>query len=193
MKNRTKTVAAYAEFPMRKLIVGMMAVAIAAIFLTSFITGANVPLERQAGAKKSMKSDEMAAVPALMSRVQNNPKDEEAFLELAELFSRTENWDKSIFFWTKALELNPDNLGGHYHRAYSLVELQRYEEAIADYEFILKAKPDAYQAHYYLGVINKHGLKKPDVAKKHFQQALAANPKDNELVAEINKELSDMK
>ena len=193
MKNRTKAVTATIEFPMRKLVVGMMAVAIAAIFMTSFITGANVPLERQAQSKKSMKSDEMAAVPALMSRVQANPKDEEALLELAELFSRTENWEKSLFFWTKALELNPDNLGGHYHRAYTLVELQRYEEAISDYEFILKVKPDAYQAHYYLGVIYKHGLNKPDMGKKHLQLALAANPKDNELISEINKQLSDMK
>lgn len=193
MKNRTKAVTEYAEFPMRKLVVGMMAVAIAAIFMTSFITGANVPLERQAQSKKSMKSDEMAAVPALMGRVQANPKDEEALLELAELFSRTENWEKSLFFWSKALELNPDNLGGHYHRAYTLVELQRYEEAITDYEFILKVKPDAYQAHYYLGVIYKHGLNKPDLAKKHLQLALAANPKDNELISEINKQLSDIK
>lgn len=193
MKNRTKAVTAYAEFPMRKMIVAMMAVGITAIFLTSFIMGPNVPLERQAESKKSMKSDGMSAVPALMSRIQENPKDEEALLELAELFSRTENWEKSLHFWTKALELNPNNLGGHYHRAYSLVELQRYEEAVSDYEFILKAKPDAYQAHYYLGVIYKHGLGKPDLAKKHLQQALAANPKDNELISEIKKELSDMK
>lgn len=193
MKNRTKAVTAYAEFPMRKMIVAMMAVGITAIFLTSFIMGPNVPLERQAESKKSMKSDGMTAVPALMSRIQENPKDEEALLELAELFSRTENWEKSLYFWTKALELNPDNLGGHYHRAYTLVELQRYDEAISDYEFILKAKPDAYQAHYYLGVIYKHGLNKPDLAKKHLQQALAANPKDNELISEINKQLSDMK
>lgn len=193
MKNRTKAVTEHADFPMRKMIVGMMAMTVAAIFLTSFIKGANAPLERQAVANISMKSSDMAAVPALMNRVQSNPKDEEALLELAEIFSRTENWEKSLFFWTKALELNPNNLGGHYHRAYTLVELQRYDEAIADYEFILKAKPDAYQAHYYLGVIYKHGLKKPDAAKMYFQQALAANPKDNDLVSEINKELSDMK
>lgn len=193
MKNRTKAVTEHADFPMRKMIVGMMAMAVAAIFLTSFIKGANAPLERQAVANISMKSSDMAAVPALMNRVQSNPKDEEALLELAEIFSRTENWEKSLFFWTKALELNPDNLGGHYHRAYTLVELQRYAEAISDYEFILKAKPDAYQAHYYLGVIYKHGLNKPDLAKKHLQLALAASPKDNDLIAEINKELSDMK
>lgn len=45
MKNRTKAVTEYAEFPMRKLIVTMMAVAIATIFLTSFIMGPNVPLK----------------------------------------------------------------------------------------------------------------------------------------------------
>jgi tetratricopeptide (TPR) repeat protein len=193
MKNRTKAVTAHIEFPMRKLVVGMMAVAIAAIFLTSFFTGANVPLERQAGAKKSMKSDEMSAVPALMARIKDNPKDEEAVLELAEIFSRAQDWQKSEFFWSKATEIDPSNLGARYHRGFTRVQLKRYEEAIADYEFILQAKPDAYQAHYYLGVINKYGLDKPDVAKRYFQQALAAKPQDRELVAEIEKELSDMK
>lgn len=192
MKARTRTTTMAAEFPMRKLIVGMMALAVAAIFLTSFTTGP-IPGERQSGPTKSVKKDEMSAVPALMARIKDNPKDEEAVLELAEIFSRAQDWQKSEFFWSKATEIDPNNLGARYHRGFTRVQLKRYEDAIADYEFILQAKPDAYQAHYYLGVINKYGLDKPDVAKRYFQQALAAKPQDRELVAEIEKELSDMK
>lgn len=185
----TKTV----EFPMRKLIVGMMALAVAAIFLTSFLAGPNVPVERQNGPKKSMKSDEMSAVPALMARVKDNPKDEEAVLELAEIFSRAQDWQKSAHFWSKAVELDPKNLGARYHRGFTLVQMERYDEAVADYEFIIQAKPDAFQALYYLGVINKYGYKNPEAAKKYFQQVLDLKPSDKDILAEIQKEISDLK
>lgn len=193
MKNRTKTVAAYADFPMRKLIVAMMGLAVAAIFLSSFLRGPNVPQQRESAKTKTMSSEVMSAVPELMARVKDNPKDEEAILELGEIFNRAGDWQKSLHFWTKAVELNPDNLGAHFHRAYALVELQRYEEAIPDYEFIIRAKPGSYQAHYYLGMIYKHVLSKPEVAKRHFQLALDAKPKESELASDIQKELSDMK
>lgn len=194
MKNRTKTVAAYAEFPMRKLVVGMMACAVAAIFLTSFLKGPGIPQQQQQSAKgKSMNTELMSDVPALMARVKDNPKDLEALLELGEIFNRAEDWPKSLHFWGKAIELEPDNVGAHYHRAYALVELQRYGEAVADYEFILAAKPESYQAHYYLGVIYKLALEKPDLARKHLQAALDAKPTERDLVAEIEKHLSDLK
>lgn len=193
MKTRTNAVTAYNEFPMRRLIVGMMAMAVAAIFLTSFLMGANLPVERQMKSKKSAQSDDMAAVPGLMAKIKGDPQDESAFLELAEIFSRAQDWQKSAHFWSKAIELDPNNLGARYHRGFTLVQLERYDEAVAEYEFILQAKPEAYQAHYYLGVINKYSLNKPDAAKKHFQEALASKPLEPELVVEIEKELSDMK
>lgn len=192
MKARTRTTVMAAELPMRKLIVGMMALAVAAIFLTSFATG---PLlgERQNGPAKSMKKDDMSAVPALMARVKDNPKDEEAVLELAEIFSRVQDWQKSVHFWSKAVELDPSNLGARYHRGFTLVQIERYDEAVADYEYIIKAKSDAYQALYYLGVINKYGYKRLDAAKRYFQQALDLKPSDKDIVAEIQKEISDLK
>ena len=192
MKARKHAAAEAGQFPMRKLIVGMMALAVAAVFTASFINGP-MPPQAQGGSQKAVKRDEMAAVPALMARVKDNPKDEEAVLELAELFSRTQDWQKSAHFWTKAVELNAKNLGARYHRGFTMVQLERYDEAAADYEFIIQAKPDAYQAFYYLGIINKYGYKKPDEARKYFQKALDINPSDKEIVSEIQKEISEIK
>lgn len=179
-------------FPLRKLIVGMMALAVAAVFIASFVNGP-MPGVRQSTPMKASKQDDMSAVPALMARIKDNPRDANAVLELAEIFSRAQDWGKSAHFWSKAVELDPANLGARYHRGFTLVQLERYDEAAADYEFILKAKPDAYQAHYYLGLINKYGRKNPEAARKHLQQALDMNPPDRELAAEIRKELSDLK
>lgn len=192
MKNRTKTVTAYADFPMRKLILGMMGLAVAAIFLSSFLRGPNLPQQRESAKTKTMSSEVISAVPELMSRVKDNPKDEKAILELAEIFSRVQDWQKSAHFWSKMVELNPKCLNARYQRGFALVQIERYDEAVADYEFIIQVKPDAFQALYYLGVINKYGYKNSEAAKKYFQQVLDMNPSDKDILAEIQKETSDL-
>lgn len=180
------------ESPMRKVIVAMMALAVVVIFLTSFISGARIPVEQEAKARQAPQQDPMATVPALMAKLKGNPKDVDAIHELAEIFTRAEDWTKATHFWTKALEISPDNLGLYYHRGYALLQLDRYEESAADYKTILQTKPDSYQAHFYLGFINKHGFSRLDVARQHFEKALALNPDDAELVVEIKRELTDM-
>jgi len=169
----------------------MMGTAITAIFLTAFITGANAPFEHPAGQKKTDQSDNMAELGPLMARIKTNPQDVDALISLAEVFSRSKDWQKSEHFWSKVVELDPKNIGAHYHRGFTLVQLKRYDEAIAEYEFVLQAEPDSLHALYYLGVINKYGLEKPDVAKKFFQQALTLKSENRELVMDIEKELAE--
>ena len=186
-------VSTYAEFPIRKIVVAMMGAAIIAIFLTAFFTGANAPFEHQAGQKKTGQSDEMSELAPLMARIKANPQDADALIGLAEIFSRSKDWQKSEHFWSKVVELDPKNIGAHYHRGFTLIQLERYAEAIAEYEFILQAQPESPQALYYLGAINKYGFQKPDEAKKFFQQALALKPEDRELVMAIENELPETK
>jgi len=181
-----------AEFPMRKLIVGMMALAVTAMFLTSFFAGANMPGEQSSRTRGGM-SEDMAAVPELMAKIKNNPKDEQAVLELAELFTRAKDWQNAVHFWTKALDLTPGNLGGRYHRGVALVQLKRFDEAVADFEGILQTSPDAAHAAYYLGMINKYEYKNTEAARKYLQQVLNLNLSDKEFAAEIKKELAELK
>ena len=187
-KNPTMTVT---DFPLRKPVICLMAAAMVLIFLTSFLTGGRVPSEGTTGAP--VQSDAMAPVPDLMARLNNDPQDEQTVLELAEIFSRVQDWDKAILFWSKAVTLNSENLGARYHRGTALLHQQRYDEAIKDYEFILQVQPQAYQALYYLGVINKYGFKNNDAAKKYFQQALDLKPEDKEMASDLEKELATLK
>jgi len=169
-----------------------MALAMGAVFLSSFVRGPGQPPAQHSTRQTAMNDEAMAVVPDLMNRIQKNPQDKEAVLELAEIFNRVEDWPKARQFWTKAIELDPANLGAHYHRGFALMKLEQYAEAVPDYEYIIRSKPEAYLAHYYLAMINKHILNKPDVAKQHLQQALDTKPDDQDLVTEMKKELAEL-
>ncbi len=178
---------------MQKMIIAMLGLGVLAIFLTAFVSGVGIPTAKERPAANAEDSEMMSSVPPLMAKLKDNPNDKEALLQLAHVFNRAEQWDKAEPFWSKVVALDPENTGARYHHGFALAQLNRFPEAIAEYEAILKAKPGESIAHYYLGLINKQGLKKLDVAKKHFKQALALKPDDKELVAEIEKELANMK
>lgn len=181
------------ELSMRKMIIAMVGLGVLAIFLTSYAKGVYVPTAKERVASTSAESGMMSSVAPLMAKLKDNPNDKDALLQLAYLFDRAEEWVKAEPFWGKVVALDQTNIGARYHHGFALAQLNRLPEAVSEYEAILKAKPEEAVAHYYLGMINKHGLKKPDVAKKHFKQALALKPDDKELLAEIEEELASMK
>ena len=193
MKTRKHTNGVLTDFPLRKQVIAMMGAGLVLIFLTSFIAGGRMPAEGSGKARGAAQSDVMAAVPDLMAKLKNSPEDEPTILELAEIFSRVQDWPKAVQFWSKAATIDSQNIGTRFHRATALVHLERYDEAIKDYEFILQVKPQAYQALYYLGMINKYGLQKPAAAKTYFQRALDLKPEHPQMVADLEKELADLK
>ncbi|HWR05144.1 MAG TPA: tetratricopeptide repeat protein [Humidesulfovibrio sp.] len=178
---------------LRKMIIALLAFGVLAIFLTAFINGAGAPPAKERGAAARQDAEMSDAVAPLMARLQDDPNDKEAVSGLAHIFTKSENWEKAAPFWSKLVAAEPENIGSRYHYGFALSQLNRFPEAVEQYEAILKADPKDSAAHYYLGMINKYGLKKQDVAKKHFQQALGGNPDDRELAAEIKKELASMK
>lgn len=188
-----RTITVNNEFPMRKMIIAMVGLGVLAIFLTSFVMGVDVPTGKERVASNAEDSEMMSSVAPLMAKLKDNPNDKEAVSKLAHIFTKADNWEKATPFWGKLVALEPENIGARYHYGFALAHLNRFPEAVEQYEAILKADPKDSAAHYYLGMINKHGLKKPDVARKHFQQALDGSPDDRELLAEIKKELESMK
>lgn len=94
------------DFPARKLILGMMAMALTTLFLTSFLQRMASPVQQQTKAK-SKADTAMAAVPALMAKLQENPNDEEAILGLADTFMRAKDWQRAEHFYGLAVKLDP--------------------------------------------------------------------------------------
>lgn len=55
----------------------------------------------------------------------------------AEMFSRTGREEEALATWQRALDADPDSIGGHYMRAFLLDRLGRREEAIAEWHAII--------------------------------------------------------
>ncbi|NHZ46236.1 tetratricopeptide repeat protein [Nitratidesulfovibrio liaohensis] len=176
----------------RKFVLLVMAASVAAIFLTAFLRDP-AATRGQNGSQARQTGPDPSQVATLMKKVQENPGDREAIMELSELFSRAKDWPNATIFWGKAIALDTGDTSAYFHRGHALLELQRYDEALADYGTIITLKPDAYVAHYYIGMIQKYEKNAPDVASEHFMKALSLNPKDKGLVAELNKELASLK
>jgi len=61
------------------------------------------------------------------------------------------------------------------NRGNALKDLQRFEEALADYDRAIAASPDFTEAHYNRGVALLE-LKKPDEALASYDRAIALKP-----------------
>ena len=82
-----------------------------------------------------------------------------------------ENWEKAVFHFEKALDLNPDLSEVYYQLGYCYVELDRHEEAVTFGTAALEnSEEDKEKAHYVLGraYIELDAFEK---ALYHFQQA----------------------
>jgi len=176
----------------RKIVILLVALSVAATFLTAFLRGPAAP-GRQEAAKTRQAGADAGEIAALMQKVQQNPGDAESLSKLGELFSRAKDWPNAVHFWGKVIELDTGDDDAYYHRAHGLMELQRFDEALADYAAIIRLTPGSAVAHYYTAMIQKYEKDAPDIAREHLQKALAAQPKDKGLLAEINKELANLK
>ena len=177
------------EFSLQKLVIGFMAAGIVIMFMTSFIGGGNVPDGRQKREAIQGQDAAMAEVPMLMAKLKENPRDTVALQELAEAFSRAQDWEKAAIFWGRVIEILPEDANALNHRGAALMRVNRYEEAAADYEKILGINENEYHALYYLGIIYKYGFQNQEKAREYFQRSLDKNPTEAELVKALREEM----
>ena len=72
----------------------------------------------------------------------NEEADEETLLQLALLYSVTEQYEKSFALFKEVLDKNPENIIALRGRADAYLSLGKQKEAIADYESVLKVDPE---------------------------------------------------
>ncbi len=186
-----KPAVAVLDHPLRKPVLAVMAAALFALLVTSFLDRTMVQAGRPARTQAKGKGP-MAVVPELMAKLQQNPNDEETILKLADAFMGGKDWQRAEHFYGEALKINPKNLGALFHRAIVNLEQARFPEAVGDFKAVLAIKPDVAEAHYYIGMVSKYELKDPQTAKEHLEKALALAPRGKELAAETQKELENL-
>jgi len=114
-------------------------------------------------------------IDELKRRVQANPEDLEALIELVQLYSSVGMTDPAIQYFERAVAVRPDDpvlvsgLAHMYHDA------SRWEPAIRAYERALTLKPGDPDLLTDMGICYR-GLGKYDRALELFAQASRANP-----------------
>lgn len=86
----------------------------------------------------------------LRERAEADPKDAAAALELANFLFDQGAWDQAAIWYKKTLALGPDDTDVRTDYATSLYNSNRADDAVREYNAVLKAEPDKPQALYWL-------------------------------------------
>lgn len=125
-----------------------------------------------------------AALELLKNSIILDKNNDEAFLELGNIYSETEDVDSAIKAYCEAIKLNPKNASAYNKCAMALWQKDYIEEAIIAYHKVLEIEPDYYSAYNNLGVIYLDGIRNLKEAKKLFETAIAL--KNNYVMAHFN-------
>ncbi len=84
----------------------------------------------------------------------------------------------------RVTQVAPDNYVAHANLATALYELKQFPAAVAEYEWLLKAKPDLHVAYYFIATAHDY-LGEYDQALEAYESFLArADAKANQLELE---------
>lgn len=189
----------------QKLILLALIGAIVVMFVGSFVyrmkgTGLVVEMHQQQGGMgegmggqagpMGMMGVDMEQLRELMRKMEENPNDPRVLVELANTFMMMQAWDKSLEFLTMAEKAAPDD--ADVHRAMGMVRFERkeYDLARKSFDLVLKKDPQDVLAHYNMGILLKHYMKKPAEGDAHFRRVVQLNPKDQDVLKSAQEELA---
>lgn len=115
------------------------------------------------------------AIAAFQEAAKLAPDDPQPFHVIGRLQASEKNLDLAVLSLSAALAANPAYLPALIDRADALAELERNGEALADYETIVRKRPDDAQLWLKLGLVNERLQRRSD-AVKAYQKALNLNP-----------------
>lgn len=120
--------------------------------------------------------DRSAELDALVKETAQNPKNVTAWIDLGNLYFDSNQIDKAIWSYQKALELNPNNpnvltdMGVMYRRK------GQPEEAVKAFDQAIKIDPKHEISRFNKGIVLLHDLNKPVEAIAAWEDLLKVNP-----------------
>jgi len=94
-----------------------------------------------------------AKVATLMARIQADPNDTAALLELGDAFFQAQDFTTSATWLQKLVDLEPNNVRGRLALGAALFNLSKPDEAEAQWLAVLDLEADNVEAHYDLGFL----------------------------------------
>lgn len=104
--------------------------------------------------------------------VAREPNNRQAWVQLGNDYYDTEQPQKAINAYNKALELKPDDPGVLTDQGVMYRKVGWYDKAIANFEKAQKIDPRHLQSIYNLGIVYAEDLKQPDKAIQAFNHFL---------------------
>lgn len=92
----------------------------------------------------------------LKQRAEQNPEDSKAARELADFLYDQARWDDAVFWYRRALALEPKNTDARTDLATCYFQLGRLQEAADEYKLALELAPNKPEALYGLAMTRWH-------------------------------------
>ncbi|MGH9861901.1 MAG: tetratricopeptide repeat protein [Candidatus Acidiferrales bacterium] len=161
-------------------------------YIFSQATGRSVtafPVGEMLGASPSESAPAQAGLPeghppldvaqswrTLQEKAEKNPGDAQAALELANFLYDLDRWDDAVFWYRRAVELEPKNTDSRTDLATTYFHLQRFDDALAEYGRALELEPNKPQALYGLAMTRWQGKQDRAGAQQAYEQLRRSHP-----------------
>ncbi|MGD0712301.1 MAG: tetratricopeptide repeat protein [Bacteroidales bacterium] len=128
------------------------------------------------GVAYKLTGDTIKAVSCFRTTIDQDPNYYHAYMELGLLFSMKNN-RLAVDYFEKALKLNPKSIEARYGLGMFYQGNGEIDNAIMEYDSILRIDPKFKMAHFNLGYIHIVYMKEYSKALKHFTDAIECDPK----------------
>ena len=135
------------------------------------VPGGQAPMPPQGGGV-----DKIAQIRALQDLVAREPRNTKAWIQLGNDLFDTNQYQKSIDAYGKALELQPGNPDVLTDQGLMYRALGQFDQAVANFEKAFKADPDHFQSQINFGVVYVENIKKPEKAIPVLERVIQRDP-----------------
>ncbi|MBN1223283.1 MAG: tetratricopeptide repeat protein [Candidatus Aminicenantes bacterium] len=151
------------------------------VVYSSFKSGSARPGQRSSfqdgpPGQTDVSTQQAKMILALESKVAEDPRDMEAWVQLGNLYFDTNNPQKAIHAYTRYIEINPGNpdvltdLGIMYRRN------GQFAEAVDAFDQAIAIDPKHPQAWFNRGIVFLHNLNDPVAALKSWEELIKVDP-----------------
>jgi cytochrome c-type biogenesis protein CcmH/NrfG len=124
--------------------------------------------------------------------VKQDPKNVQAWIELGNDYFDTQQRQKAIDAYARALELDPKNANVLTDQGVMYREVGSFDKAIANFEKAAAVDPNHLQSLYNMGVVYAYDLRKPDKAIAAWNKVIERNPMSPN-AAQARQAMEDLK
>jgi Tfp pilus assembly protein PilF len=131
----------------------------------------------------------MAEIQQLRARVEQNPNDAEAVLQLAYMNFQIQDWQRAQQLFEQYLKLRPDDPNATTDLGISYLQTNQFEKAVEVFRKARQIAPDHWQAYFneVIGLASSGRMDEAAQVMVQLQKLQPANPDVQRLGAELER------